>query len=173
MSEEINETKKDKAEKTQISWSSLGGKLIATVPVTNEQVSFDPAELHESWKDFIVMYGIKQYVASNISSESFPLKEKASELMKLQPELTMEKAVEAVKLQKPAWLKEHAPALRTAIWKEMQALKVEKTKKEREGKETKAQVEARVKAETIAKMKATLKAGGLDDATIETMLAGV
>jgi len=133
-----NETTKEKAEKTQISWSELGGRLIATMPITNTQLTFDPKDLHESWKDFITMYGIKQYCASNIAGESFPAKERLASVMKDYPELTKDQAVEIVKAERPAWLKANVGNIQNALWKEFQALKAEKVKKETAGRESKA-----------------------------------
>jgi hypothetical protein len=128
----------DKKEKSQISWSVYDMKLMATLPVTNEQILFDPKDLHETWKDFITMYGIKQYCSSNIAGESFPAKARLEEVMKEFPELTRDQAIEVVKAEKPEWLKKNAPKLRTALWNEFQALKVAKVKKESAGRESKA-----------------------------------
>jgi len=140
-------SKENEKEKTQIGWSELGGKLIATMPITNTQLTFDPKELNETWKDFIILYGIKQFVSSNISGESFPAKKRLEEVMKEYPELTRDQAVEIVKAERPAWLKANVGNIQNALWKEFQALKVEKAKKETAGRETKA---AAINAAVIA-----------------------
>jgi len=140
-------SKENEKEKTQIGWSELDGKLIATMPITNTQLTFNPADLHETWKDFIVLYGIKQFVSSNISGESFPAKKRLEEVMKEYPELTRDQAVEIVKAERPAWLKANVGNIQNALWKEFQALKVEKAKKETAGRETKA---AAINAAVIA-----------------------
>ena len=132
-----NETKETKTS-TQISWSELGGKLIATMPVTNTQLSFDPKELHETWKDFIVLYGIKQYCSSAIAGESFPAKERLAAIMVEFPELTRDQAMEIIKAERPVWLKANVSNIQSALWKEFQALKYAKVKKESAGRESKA-----------------------------------
>ena len=129
-------------EKSQISWSVYDMKLMATMPVTNEQLMFDPKDLHETWKDFITMYGIKQYCSSNIAGESFPMSKRVEEVMKEYPELTKDQAIEVVKAEKPAWLKANVANIRSALWKEFQALKVERVKKESATRATKASIEA-------------------------------
>jgi hypothetical protein len=128
----------EKAERTQISWSELDGQLIATMPVTNNQLSFNPKDLHETWRDFIVLYGIKQFCASNIAGESFPVKERLAAVMKEQPELTRDQAVEIVKAERPAWLRANVSSIQSALWKEFQALKGAKVKKETASRESKA-----------------------------------
>lgn len=138
---------KEEKGRTQISWSELGGRLIATMPVTNTQLTFDPKELHESWKDFIVLYGIKQYCSSNISGKSFPAKERVEVVSKERPDLTPAQVVEAVKAERPAWLKANVGSIQKALWDEFQALKGQKVRKESAGKETKAQLELRLKSE--------------------------
>jgi hypothetical protein len=108
------------------------------MPISNTQLSFDPAELHETWKDFVVLYGIKQYCSSNISGKSFPAKERLEEILKAQPELTREQAIEVIKAERPVWLKANVGNIQKALWDEFQALKAAKVKKESAGKESKA-----------------------------------
>jgi hypothetical protein len=171
-----NETKVEKV-KTQISWGTLGTKLYADMPVSNERLWFDMGDLHETWKDFLLMYGVRQYVSSNISGESFPFKAEYQAAVKTHPDATDIEILAIVREVKSAWLKDNVNNLRTALWKELEVLKVEKTKKEKADRETKAALEARVAAETKAKMLDTMRANmaaqGMDEATINILLANV
>ena len=84
---------KEGTEKTQISWGSLGTKLFADVPGSNERVYFEMSDLHESWKDFMSMYGVKQFVSSALAKESYGgSKELKSQLIRAQ--IDAERSVE-------------------------------------------------------------------------------
>ena len=75
---------KEKAESTQISWKLEGSRLTATIPVINENVTFDVADLHESWLLFIKAYGIQQHASSFLAKYSFSApKELKAELQKI------------------------------------------------------------------------------------------
>ena len=156
-----NETTKVK---TQIGWRDLGDNLIADLP-GNETITFDMTALHESWKDFMLRYGVRQFVSSALAKMSYSMDANlkvaiieaqvmagsASAPEKLEGEKVLAELRETARAAKAAWLKENAGEIKSFLWKEFQALKVQKTVRESAGKETKAQVEARVKNELKAK----------------------
>ena len=156
---ENDNTEKVESFRTQIGWGTLGGRLYADVPVTNERIYFDMKDLHESWRDFILAYGVKQFVSSSLAPESFKVKEELGKIKVELPGKTEEEYLTIVKERKIHWLKENAPKLRTALWENLQTLKVEKTVKERAKKESAANVIAglREKAEKLGMSEEMLK----------------
>jgi hypothetical protein len=163
---------KENVEKTQISWGSLGTKLFADVP-GNERIYFEMSELHETWKDFVAMYGVKQYVSSAMAKHSF------SADASLTVELATAKADgndeeiaavrEKIRAEKAVWLKSNAANLRTALWNELAELKKPMAEKAKSEKETKAQAVEKARQELIAKTRAGLEAAGMQ----EDFIAGI
>lgn len=166
-------------ERTQIGWGTLddNARLYADVPGSNDRVWFEMKDLHETWKTFILAYGVKQYVSSALAKVSFTVDaDMAANLANAKAsgiETAITAAREEIRLAKAEWLKRNSADIRTALWKELQALKGEKTAKEKADRETKAQVELRVKSEMIEKMKAAFEAQGFDEDTIKILLANL
>jgi hypothetical protein len=144
---------KEIAEKTQVSWGSLGGKLFADVPFVEGRLWFDPAELHESWTKFMVLYGIKQHASSDLAKVSFSMdaqtkidlmdaQMRAGDAVTPEAKAEAEKDVTAIreraKKAKVAWLQVNGAAIRSQLWNMFQAYKVEKVAKERTERESKA-----------------------------------
>jgi len=163
-------------EKTQISWRMLGRLLFCDFP-SGDSVSIDIDKVHETWKDFIWTYGIKQWAKDQIASMSY----KADNELKVaiieaqaSGDTENEKLLRAqLKADRMAWMKSNEAEIRTAMFNALKALGEERAAKEKADRETKAQVEARVKAEMVEKMKAQLKAGGMTDEAIEILLKNV
>lgn len=168
---------KEKTESTQISWDMVGSRLVATIPVVNERVEFDLANLHESWLLFIKGYGVQQHASSFLAKFSFSagddLKVELATAKKMKDEKAVEAAREKIRLAKVEWLKTNAPKLRTELFNQMKLYAQPMPEKSVSSRESKAEVEARVKAEMIATMRAKFEAAGFDEATIETLLKGV
>jgi len=151
---------KETKEKTQIGWGSLDNysRLYADVPGSSDRVWFEMKELHETWKDFILAYGVKQYVSSALAKVSFSvdsqLKMDIIDAQLRASEGDLEAGKELTELREKArtaktdWLKKNTATIRTALFNELKALKVEKAKKESAGRATKAEIEsAAIKAE--------------------------
>lgn len=163
-------------EKTQIGWGSLGSKLFADVP-GNERIYFEMSELHETWKDFVTMYGVKQYVSSAMAKHSF------SADAGLTVELAAAKADgdekeiaavrEKIRAEKAVWLKSNAANLRTALWNELQDLKKPMVEKAKSEKESKAQAVERARQELIEKTRASLQAAGMPEEFISGIIANL
>ena len=162
---------------TQIRWEMLGRLLTANVPFAEGQISIDIDKVHESWKDFLLVYGICQSTKDGIASKSYSNPGLKSSILEAQVSgnKDLETALRAeYKLGRVAFLKENANDIRAALWKSVKALESEKpAEKEAGTRESKAAIEARVKAETIAKIVAGLKAMGLDDEQIVMMTANL
>lgn len=176
---------KEKAESTQISWRMDGSRVIATIPISNEQVSFDTKDLHESWLLFGKGYFIQQHAASFLAKYSFKVEKSlkkrlaiAQDMEDAEAEAIVREEIRAAKLE---WLRKNNTEIRTALFNQMKIYSVEMTEKAKVDRETKAQAEARIKAETEARVKAEMRANmrakfeaaGFDEATIETLLVGV
>ena len=182
MSNEKNEAKV----KTQISWRDLGDNIIADLP-GNETITFDMKELHETWIDFMKRYGVRQYVSSSLAKMSYSMRpELKVQIIEAQVAVSARDDEEKVaaekilndlrdvsKAEKAAWLKDNAAEIRSFLWKEFQALKSEKAVKEKADRETKAQVEARVRADLIAKTKASLEAAGMPEDFINGIISAM
>ena len=149
------------SEKTQINWTSNEtGSIYCQVPFDTQQLVFKTDTVHESWKVFLFEYGIKQYVSSAIANLSMTLSdEQKTELAGLSKE---ERKVQYKELKKD-YLRKECHNIRTAIFNELKQLTSEKTKAERAGKETKAQVEVRVKAEMREETFKKLLASGIPE----------
>jgi hypothetical protein len=162
--------------KTQISWRMLGRSLFCDFP-GGESVSIDIDKVHESWRDFILTYGIKQWAKDKIAgmSYSIPAEQRVALLeAQVSKDVETETAIrEAIKFNKMDWMKNNVSEMKTEMFKNLKALEELKTTAEKAERENKAQVEARVKAETVAKMIAGLKAAGMSDEVIATITAGL
>jgi hypothetical protein len=146
---------KEKEVSTQIRWNLLGRILTASVPFAEGEININIDEVHESWNDYIKVYGICQSTKDEIASASYSNPElrvkiaaaKAAKNEEL--EKTLKDEYKALRVE---YLKMEAANIRTALWNSVNALKDQKpAKKEGAAKETKAQVESRVKAELKAK----------------------
>ena len=174
------------SEKSQIGWSDLGDSLICSVPGVSENLVFNLTELHESWKDFIVRYGIAQWIGSDLAKLSIPIGEELKEeyqrakreSMKtgLSPEelklalAEFEDVKALVRAEKVKNAKAKAGDVKTVVFNMMKALKVQRVARAKSEKESKAQIEARVKQEMLAKMRVGFEAMGLTEEQIEGML---
>ena len=173
------------AAKTQLSWRMLGRTLHCDIPGKTESVAIDIDTVHESWADFIKCYGIKQWISSANAKNSF----KISDELKIAIIEAQSAAANAVgeeekklavavlgKLEKErtelrlAAVKANSGEVQRMVFMMMKSLKEQKTIAEKADRETKAQVEARVKAEMIAKMRVGFEAMGLTEEQIEGML---
>ena len=167
---------KEATEKTQISWRMLGRLLFCDFP-SGDSVSIDIDKVHESWKDFIWVYGLKQWAKDKIASLSY----KADNVMKtaiLEAQVAGDSENEKLlrtqlKADRMAWMKQNEADIKKAMFDALKALGEEKTTHEKAERESKAAVEARVKAETIAKMKAGMLAGGMTEEAVNIILANV
>ncbi len=143
--------KAEKAESTQIRWELLGRKLTANVPFAEGQITLDIDKVHESWKDYLLVYGICQSTKDGIASKSYSNPELKSKILEAQVkgDKESEGALRAeYKIGRVEFLKKNADDIRANLWKAIKALETEKPKeKEGAARESKAQVEARVKAE--------------------------
>ena len=162
---------------TQIRWSLLGRILTATVPYADGEISIDIDKVHESWDDYITVYGICQSTKDEIASDSYSNPDLRASIAsaKAAGNTELETALkDEYKALRVEYLKKNANDIRAKLWKAVKALESEKpAKKEGAARESKAVLEARVKAETVAKMVAAMKAAGLDDESIATMTANL
>jgi hypothetical protein len=158
---------KEKQESTQISWRMDGSRVIATIPVSNEQVEFDTKDLHESWILFGKGYFVQQHAASFLAKYSFKvdktLKKRLADAIDAEDEKAETEVREEIRKAKLAWLKVNNTEIRTALFNQMKVYKLEMTEKAKADRESKAQVEARVKADLIAKTRAQLEAAGMPE----------
>lgn len=169
--------KNEKEVSTQIRWSLLGRVLTANVPFAEGEININIDEVHESWADYIKVYGICQSTKDEIASASYSNPDLRAQIAsaKAAKDEGLEKELkEEYKALRIEYLKKEAANIRTALWKSVVALKSQKpAKKEGAAKESRAQIEARVKAETIEKMKAGFRAIGLTEEQIEMAVKGV
>jgi hypothetical protein len=159
----MTKDKEVEKEKSQLSWRMVGRELYCDIPGTSESCSIDIDKgVHESWNDFIKVYGIKQWIASANAKNSIKIpdqlkidiidcqfrlaNEKDEEEKKsIQKELTeLEEKRAAIRV---AGVKSKSGEIKTMVFAMMKALKVEKPATNETNRETKAQVEQRVKNE--------------------------
>lgn len=174
--------------KTQLSWRMLGRTLHCDIPGITENVSIDIDTVHESWADFIKCYGIKQWISSANAKNSFKISDElkiaiieaqgaaanavGEEEKKLTAAVLADLEAERTALRLEA-VKANSGAVKTMVFNMMKSLKEQKTIAEKADRETKAQVEARVKNEMLAKMRAGMEAAGMPKEQIEIMMANL
>jgi hypothetical protein len=168
---------KEEKQSTQISWKMDGSRLTATIPVINETITVDVLDVHETWNLFLKGYGLQQHASSFLAKFSFSapadMQLALSAAKKAKDEKAIAEAREAIRAEKLEWLKENAPKLRTELWKQLQVYKAEMTEKAKAAKETKAQIEARVKADLITKTRASLEAAGMPEDFIIGVISSI
>ena len=183
-----NNKSKVEAAKTQLSWRMLGRQLVCDIPGVTETVSIDIDTVHESWADFIKCYGIKQWISSANAKNSFKISDElkiaiieaqgaaakavTDEERKLTAAVLADLEGERTALRLEA-VKVNSGAVKTMVFNMMKSLKEQKSIAEKAERETKAQIEARVKAEMLEKMKVGFEAMGLSESQIAGMLANL
>jgi FKBP-type peptidyl-prolyl cis-trans isomerase (trigger factor) len=176
-------------EKSQIGWRDLGETLHCDIPGVTASCAISMTEVHESWKDFLLRYGIAQWIGSDLAKLSVPISEDLKEDYQrakresLRTDLTSEELKLAlaefedvktlVRAEKVKNAKARASDVQKVVFDMMKMLKVQRIAKAKAEKETKAQVEARVKAELITKMRIGFEAMGLSEEQIAMMVANL
>ncbi len=121
--------KNEKEISTQIRWSLLGRVLTATVPFAEGEISINIDEVHESWNDYIKVYGICQSTKDEIASASYSnpeLRAKIATAKAAKDEVLEKELKEEYKALRVEYLKKEAANIRTALWKSVTALKSQK-----------------------------------------------
>jgi hypothetical protein len=180
------ENEKKEAPKSQLSWRMTGRELYCDIPGIAENVSIDIDTTHESWNDFLKVYGIKQWISSANAKNSFKLPD-SLKIDIIQAQHALANAVtdedkKAAQELLSAFEKQRADLrlgdvkaksgeIKTMVFNMMKMLKSEKTVVERAERESKAAVEARVRAEEKAAMRTKMEALGFTAEQIETLLS--
>ena len=176
-------------EKSQIGWRDLGETLHCDIPGVTASCAISMTEVHDSWKDFLLRYGIAQWIGSDLAKLSIPISDglkadyhmyKKDSLRKDLSETDLKCAVEEfekikllVRAEKVKNAKARAGDVQKVVFDMMKMLKVERVARAKAEKETKAQIEARVKDEMLEKMKAGFAAMGLSEDQIAMMVANL
>jgi hypothetical protein len=158
----------------------LGRILTATVPFAEGEISIDIDKVHETWKDYLLVYGICQSTKDGIASKGYSNPELKSKILDAQVKGQKELETtlrEQYKTERIEFLKKSANDLRAALWKSVKALESEKpAEKERADRESKAQTEARAAAAERTALIEQAKANAIKlgiDVNIALQLMGV